>query len=124
MYNMWFFNLFLIATSFKFGISANINTDNNIDTSMVSTNDNDWSLFSNFIDKYEKKYNSLEEFESKFITFKNNFKYIIKHNLLPTKNFTMGVNPFTDLTQDEFKYYYASGFHQPFQPLKKVEPNL
>ena len=116
MYNMWFFNLFLIATTFKFGITTNTNTD----TIMVSTNDNDWSVFSNFIDKYEKKYNSLEEFESKFITFKNNFKDIIKHNLLPTKNFTMGVNPFTDLTQDEFKYYYASGYHEP---LKKVEPN-
>ena len=74
----------------------------------VNSND-EWKQFTNFQDKFNKKYESLEELEERFQIFSSNLKSIISHNLDHKHNFTMGVNQFTDLTSQEFKSIYASG---------------
>jgi len=70
----------------------------------------EWSEFTGFLKKFEKKYESLEALEKRFDIFRQNLKEIFEHNLLPNKNFTMGVNQFTDLTPEEFKTDYVGGF--------------
>jgi len=74
----------------------------------------DWHQFTRFQEKFNKKYENIVEFESRFQIFKENLRSIIQHNLDSTQNFTMSVNQFTDLTQTEFKEKYVGG-------LKSVE---
>ena len=42
--------------------------------------ENDWSRFTLFLERFEKKYDSLKEFEERFTIFKENVKNIIEHN--------------------------------------------
>jgi KDEL-tailed cysteine endopeptidase len=72
--------------------------------------DNDeWKQFSNFQEQFHKRYENIEELESRFQIFRLNLRTIILHNLDYKQNFTMGVNQFTDLTAEEFKANYVSG---------------
>ena len=104
------FSLFLLLSLFFTAYSAqgNLRTDN-----LITEND-EWKQFSNFQDKFAKKYDNLEELESRFQVFRSNLRNIIIHNLDVNQNFTMGVNQFTDLTPEEFKAQFVSG-------LKKAE---
>ena len=69
----------------------------------------EWKEFTNFQERFSKRYLSLEEMEGRFSIFRENFRSIRQHNNDLTQNFTMGVNQFTDLTPDEFKATYVSG---------------
>jgi hypothetical protein len=64
-----------------------------------TSNDNTWKAFTDFQNKYHKSYSSIEEFETRFDIFSQNLLHIHSHNADQTQNFTLGVNPFTDLTQ-------------------------
>ena len=64
---------------------------------------NEWQKFDSFLEKFHKKYDSLEEFEYRFHIFSANLRNIILHNADTLQNFTLGVNSFSDLTSDEFK---------------------
>jgi C1A family cysteine protease len=77
-------------------------------TSFLDETD-EWKQFSNFQERFSKRYENLEELESRFQTFRSNLKNIIIHNLDYRQNFTMGVNQFTDLTAEEFKAKYVGG---------------
>ena len=68
-----------------------------------------WGEFTTFQERFEKRYNSMEEMETRFAIFKKNIINIIAHNSDANQNFTMGVNQFTDLTPDEFRMMYVSG---------------
>ena len=68
------------------------------DTSLRLTAEEEWTQFNAFTERFNKHYNSVEEFGSRFEVFRENFRNIVRHNLDPTQNFTMGVNQFTDLT--------------------------
>ncbi len=70
---------------------------------------NHWSEFTQFQERFNKKYESLQELETRFSIFTKNLMNIITHNNDLTQNFTMGVNQFTDLTPEEFKANYISG---------------
>jgi KDEL-tailed cysteine endopeptidase len=63
----------------------------------------EWKEFSNFIQRFKKTYETMDEFHSRFEVFRQNIRMIVAHNLDSTQNFTMGVNQFADLTPDEFK---------------------
>jgi hypothetical protein len=39
-----------------------------------------WNLFENFIEKYDKKYNTFEIMSNRFEIFKNNLEMIVEHN--------------------------------------------
>jgi C1A family cysteine protease len=83
----------------------------NIDHSLSSQFDDTfhWGEFTNFQERFEKRYNSMEEMETRFAIFRKNMINIIAHNTDANQNFTMGVNQFTDLTPEEFKMQYVGG---------------
>ncbi len=68
-----------------------------------------WSQFTSFQQKFNKKYHTLEELEVRFNVFKENFLNILSHNSDLNQNFTLGINQFSDLTNNEFKNYVRSG---------------
>ena len=77
-------------------------------TSFVDEND-EWKQFSNFQERFSRRYENLQELEALFQIFRSNLKNIILHNLDYRQNFTMGINQFTDLTPEEFKAQYVGG---------------
>ena len=77
-------------------------------TSFVDEND-EWKQFSNFQERFSRRYENLQELEARFQIFRSNLKNIILHNLDYRQNFTMGINQFTDLTPEEFKAQYVGG---------------
>ena len=97
------FATFLSVFSAENGLRGSEATTFNVDEVEV------WSQFTNFQERFSKKYGSISELEERFQIFRTNFKQIITHNLDFTQNFTMGVNQFTDLSPDEFKKQYVGG---------------
>ena len=82
------------------------------DAHAISTQFDDkfhWGEFNTFQERFEKRYNSMEEMETRFAIFRKNIINIISHNSDANQNFTMGVNQFSDLTPDEFRMMYVSG---------------
>jgi KDEL-tailed cysteine endopeptidase len=65
--------------------------------------------FTHFINRYDKIYPNLEEFNHRYEIFRTNFQNIFTHNF-ENHNFTMAVNRFTDLSSDEFKELQVGGF--------------
>ena len=63
-----------------------------------------WDKFTHFQNKFHKIYNGTIELHRRFDIFCANYYTILKHNLNPYRNFTMGLNQFADLTASEFKY--------------------
>lgn len=68
-----------------------------------------WNEFSNFQERFSKRYSTIQELETRFSIFRKNFIGILAHNSDWSQNFTMGVNQFTDLTSDEFRSKYING---------------
>lgn len=95
------YKFLLVSLLFKFINTFEINNDS-------------WMKFSLFQKRFNKFYTTLDELEKRFSIFKTNLKLIMEHNLIPNQNFTMGINQFTDLTPEEFKTIYASGY-KPLQ---------
>jgi C1A family cysteine protease len=77
-------------------------------TSFLDGND-EWKQFTHFQDRFSKKYENIEELQTRFQIFRHNLRDIVIHNLDQTQNFTMGVNQFTDLTPEEFKSQWVGG---------------
>lgn len=80
----------------------------------------DWSLFSNFQEKFNRKYQSIEELELRFSIFRENLINIISHNMNENATFTMGINAYTDMTAQEFKKHLIGGYKHVEQ-VEKVE---
>lgn len=72
-----------------------------------------WREFTSFQERFNKKYQSIEELETRFTVFKSNLLNILVHNMDISQNFTLGVNQFTDLTNDEFKSYVHNSVSGP-----------
>ena len=82
--------------------------------SQTLLNENEiWSRFTNFQEKFAKKYENVQELETRFAVFRENFRNIITHNADRNQSFTMGVNQFTDLTPEEFKAQMIRGLKAP-----------
>ena len=62
-----------------------------------------WERFSEFRERFHKKYENLEQFIERFEIFKENMKFIEEHNNDYLQNFTLSMNQFTDLTNEEFR---------------------
>jgi C1A family cysteine protease len=97
---------FLLASFFTFVSSEGLR--GRTLTTFVDEND-EWKQFSNFQERFSKRYENIKELETRFQIFRSNLKKIILHNLDYTQNFTMGINQFTDLTPEEFKAQYVGG---------------
>jgi cathepsin L len=81
-----------------------------ITSALYLRGDDPWKAFTDFQEKYHKFYSSVQELETRFDIFSHNLLQIRSHNADQTQNFTLGINPFTDLTQEEFKKQYLGGF--------------
>jgi C1A family cysteine protease len=102
--------ILFFAASF-FTISGADNLRGRQMTSFLDEND-EWSEFAHFQNRFNKKYENMDELQTRFQIFRHNLRDIIIHNLDQTQNFTMGVNQFTDLTPDEFKNQWVGGYKQ------------
>jgi C1A family cysteine protease len=102
------FKLFLLASSFFIALSQNTNLRGRELDSFLNDGD-EWKQFTNFQDRFSKRYENIQELETRFQIFRTNLRNIILHNLDHTQNFTMGINQFTDLTPQEFKDQYVGG---------------
>ena len=61
--------------------------------------------FQKFITKYNKKYNSLNEYLARFEVFKRNVNFALSQE---PDSFTVGITKFSDMTQQEFKKTYLN----------------
>jgi KDEL-tailed cysteine endopeptidase len=100
------FNMFFLFTS-MFGIFSLANLRGS-ELSFLGEGD-EWKQFTNFQERFSKRYETFQELELRFEIFRENVRTIVLHNLDSNQNFTMGINQFTDLTSGEFKEMYASG---------------
>jgi cathepsin L len=104
------FRLLFIFASFFAAVSARSLRKMEL-TTFLSEGD-EWNQFSNFQERFSKRYESMQEMETRFQIFRSNLRNIILHNLDHTQNFTMGINQFTDLTPQEFKDQYVGGLRE------------
>lgn len=65
-------------------------------------NDDSWSKFQQFQTRFHRRYESFTEMRKRFEIFRSNLYSIELHNSIMVNNFTLSVNQFTDLTNDEF----------------------
>jgi C1A family cysteine protease len=72
---------------------------------------NDFFDFLYWVNKFKKSYGSKQEAGDRFHIFRDNLRNILMHNMDFNKNFTLGLNHFSDLTAEEFKEMYVSGFY-------------
>jgi C1A family cysteine protease len=54
------------------------------------------------MNQHSKSYDTPDEFHFRYGVWKSNFNYIYQHNLNHTRTHTLGMNPFGDLTNEEF----------------------
>ncbi|KAJ3433397.1 cysteine protease rdl2-related [Anaeramoeba flamelloides] len=62
-------------------------------------------VWNKFKKKFNKVYDPLEE-SKRFAIFQDNVKYIKKHNNNPSHGFKLGINQFSDLTNEEYQQKY------------------
>jgi C1A family cysteine protease len=98
--------LLFIALLFSANVSQHLRT--RYLTSFLSDTD-EWKQFNHFQERFNKRYETIQDLELRFDIFRSNLRKIILHNLDHTQNFTMGVNQFTDLTPEEFKGSFVGG---------------
>merc|ERR1712156_657217 len=65
--------------------------------------------FAKFKMEHQKVYKTRAEHESRFQVFAENLKKIAAHNNAG-HSYTLGINQFSDLTQEEFKGQYLGGY--------------
>lgn len=102
------FQILLLISSFLFVFSKESNLRKRELSTFLQEGD-EWLQFTNFQERFSKRYESIQELETRFQIFRTNLRSIILHNLDSTQNFTMGINQFTDLTPQEFKDQYVGG---------------
>ena len=100
---------YIILVSFFASVLSQSNLRGNVESTVVDDHVFEWKEFSNFQERFSKKYSTLQEMEERFSVFRENFRAIRQHNSDRSQNFTMGVNQFTDLTASEFRATYVSG---------------
>lgn len=79
-----------------------------------SISDEDLNIkFLHFLAKYGKDYKSKEEFEFRKAIFEANYELVYSHNSNPDKRFTMGMNKFADLTDEEYSGHHKHDIQAP-----------
>jgi C1A family cysteine protease len=106
---------YIILVSLFASVLSQSNLRGNVESTVVDDHVFEWKEFSNFQERFSKKYSTLQEMEERFSVFRDNFRAIRQHNSDISQNFTMGVNQFTDLTPSEFRATYVSGLKSSVQ---------
>jgi KDEL-tailed cysteine endopeptidase len=112
MYKMMF-KLVLLVSSFLSVFSADSNLRRRETINSFLNDADEWKQFNDFQERFSRRYETMEEMQTRFQIFRANLRNIILHNLDRSQNFTMGINQFTDLTPQEFKDQYISGLKAP-----------
>ncbi|GFZ21709.1 granulin repeat cysteine protease family protein [Actinidia rufa] len=73
------------------------------------------AVYESWLVKYGKSYNSISENEMRFEIFKENLRFIDEHNADSNRSFTVGMNQFADLTDEEYWSTYL-GFKSSSKP--------
>ena len=69
--------------------------------------------FEQWMEKYERVYSNSSEKERRFAIFETNFENIKLFNREGGENFTLRINSFGDLTDEEFRSRYLGSFNIP-----------
>lgn len=72
-----------------------------------------WKEFTAFQQRFNKNYADLEELETRFAIFRSNLIDILSHNSVSNQSFTLGINQFSDLTNQEFRELYTTPSVEP-----------
>jgi hypothetical protein len=72
------------------------------------------SLFDAWMNKFGKAYNGDDEYSARKAVYEQNMKWIEEENA-KGHTYTLGEGPFSDLTNEEFKQMYVSGYKAPSQ---------
>ncbi|CAN0922396.1 Cysteine proteinase RD21A [Linum grandiflorum] len=95
------------------------------DASAVSTSwrtdDEVMTIYEDWLAKHAKSYNALGEKETRFQIFKDNLQFIDHHNSL-NLTYTVGLNKFADLTNDEYRSKHL-GVRGGQRKLKESKPS-
>jgi len=62
-------------------------------------------LFHSFMRKYNRHYESKDQFQLKYQNFKHNLKFVEEHNLRTDTTFTVAINQFGDWSREEYLNY-------------------
>eukprot|EP00347_Sterkiella_histriomuscorum_P004836 403358901 len=77
----------------------------------------------NYLAKHQKTYSSNSfDIKAKYINFKNNFLKILSHNEDDSQSFEMGLNSFSDMSQEEFEKIINKGILIRPDHALKVKP--
>ena len=90
---------------------------------VVASGNNNWKKFQQFVEDHKKRYNTIEEFITRFNVFEDNVKYIEKVNQ-GGFNYTLGINKFADMKTGEF---FTKGLEFPKRkcdPYKVTESSV
>ena len=78
-----------------------VSMTNNVCALLNETGTNHWTVFQNFIHRFDKSYSNLVELEHRFDIFRENLQYIREQNEMGN-SYELGVTPFADMTNEEF----------------------
>ncbi|KAK4858251.1 hypothetical protein QYF36_013326 [Acer negundo] len=70
-------------------------------------------LFQRWKEKHGKVYKHAEEAENRFMKFKKNLKYVIEKNARKNTGHVVGLNKFSDMSNEEFKQTYLRKVKKP-----------
>ena len=101
------FKLFFVVASF---LAANTASESLRGSAFYVDEGDDWMHFIKFQSRFSKVYSSSEEVATRFEIFRQNLRNIVFHNLDADQNFTMGINKFSDMTNEEFRANVLGGF--------------
>ncbi|CAG9325970.1 unnamed protein product [Blepharisma stoltei] len=88
------------------GLFMIVNTPNH-ESTILSQYKTEEQEFTDYMIKFNKNYNTDEEYLKRFKIFRENSAFIRVHNSLD-KDWTLGINQFVDMTLDEFREIYLS----------------
>jgi C1A family cysteine protease len=84
--------------------------------------------FDYFNSKYRNSYNDVDEYAKRYQIFRDNYKFISEHNKYDagTKGYTLAVNKFADLTNQEYqdKYLGFAGKGKNFVSKEQAQPSI
>lgn len=85
--------------------------------------DDAFAQFLNFIAEHgkDKEYQTHGEFNKRFAIFRKNYDRIVKYNRMDDAGFTLEINQFADLEDDEFVQKHSSGIVISEERRKRVE---